>query len=84
MTSSKEMVEGSVVSADQVIVQGPPDVGFWEIAKLLTAATKGRKKITLNRKAIVSATCARSRRMNTCRRYALCIQVVVRVGRKVG
>ena len=75
------MVEGSVASAVQVIVQEPPDVGFWEIAKLLTAATKGRKKITLYRKAIKSAACARSRRMNTCRRDALCIEAVVRVGR---
>jgi hypothetical protein len=46
-----EKTEGSPVSGVQEIVQGAPDVGFWEvIAKLDSAEAKGRKKRTLDRK----------------------------------
>jgi hypothetical protein len=46
-----EKTVGSPLSAVQEMVQGPPDVVFWEvIAKLESAEAKGRKKRTLERK----------------------------------
>jgi hypothetical protein len=47
LTSSKEQEGGSVGSAVQVMVIGPPDARFEETLKLLTAKTKGRKKRAL-------------------------------------
>jgi len=47
------------------MVAGPPDVGLSEITKLLTAETKGRKKIALESKSYKENGMGTSRRMNT-------------------
>lgn len=65
LASSKEQEEGSVGSADQEMVAGPPDVGLLEITKLLTAETKGRKKIALESKSDKEKRMGTSRRVNT-------------------
>ncbi len=51
LASSREKVEGSPLSCDQVIVTEPPDEGFWEVTpKFDNAEANGRKKRTLDRK----------------------------------
>ena len=47
------------------MVAGPPDVGLLEITKLLTAETKGRKKIALESKGDEENGMGTSRWMNT-------------------
>ena len=51
LASSREKVEGSLLSDDQVIVTEPPDEGFWDVTcKLDIAEAKVRKKRALDRK----------------------------------
>jgi hypothetical protein len=51
LTNSREKVEGSLLSCDQVTVIGAPDEAFWEVTcKFDSAEAKGRKKRTLDRK----------------------------------
>jgi hypothetical protein len=71
LISSKVMVEGSVESAVQEKVIGPPEVGLLVIVKSLTAATNGRKNNALERKEIKRARMWKSKWMNTYGRDAL-------------
>ena len=56
---------GSVGSAVQVMVTGPPDERFGETLKLLTAKTKGRKKRALESEGDEENSTGTGRRMNT-------------------